>query len=493
MTAAPLHSPRRIFVVVLLSALLLQTAWILALPAYRGIDEFDHVYKAESVAHGQLLDQGTTDTGRGALLTVPGDTVAAASAMCDSLHYTGRGNCHPVRQLGNGMVTVASGAATYNPAYYAVVGLMARPFSGAAVDFALRAFTAVLAALLLAWAAAVTARWARNAWPLIALLVSVTPVLVYSTAIASPNGIGYTAACLLWAAGLGLVEDPRRPRLVALTTAALVVLATHTTGLMWLALVLVVIAILQPLRRWRELWRGSALPLIRSAVVVGLGGLACVAWILVAKTNSLTTAPEDFGSVPFGRVVSGQFLWTLQTVAAFPLRNERPPVIVYALWLVPFIGLMVAGLRCSARRLRITVLALLACWVAVPLALTVVSYSAIGMAWQGRYALPLAVGFPALAGLALSRSGRGPRPLTATVTVALCAVAHLISCAAVAWQSAGQNPAPAFSATVPGGFVVVGALALLGGMLPLLLARATPLPQVTAEPVRTHATAGTAS
>jgi hypothetical protein len=484
-------------VVVLLSALLLQTAWILALPAFRGIDEFDHVYKAESIAHGQLLDQGSTETGRGALLTVPAGTVVAASATCDSLPYTGRGNCHPVQRLGNGpgvdMVTVASGAATYNPAYYAVAGLMARPFSGAAVDFALRAVTALLAALLLAWAAAVTARWASNAWPLLALLVSVTPVLVYSTAIASPNGIGYAAACLLWAAGLGLVEDPRRPRLVAVTVAALVVLATHTTGVMWLALVLVVLAVVQPARRWRDLWRGSTIPLVRSAVVVALGGLACGAWIIVARTNALTPPTEDLGRLPLGDLVSSQLLWTLQTVAAFPMRNERPPVVVYALWLVPFLGLMIAGLRRSTRRLRLTVLALAAGWVAVPILLTVVSYSSIGLAWQGRYALPLAVGFPALAGLALSRAGRGPRPLTAVVTVALCAIAQVISCVAVAWKSADHHLAPAFPAAVPGGFVVVGALALLGGLLPLLLARAAPLAQVTSEPLRTNVTAGAAA
>ena len=89
---------------------------------------------------------------------------------------------------------------------------MAQPFSGAATDFAVRAFTAVLAALLLAWAAVVTSGWARNAWPLLALLVSATPVLVYSTTIASPNGVGYAAGCLLWAAGNQAGGATARPR-----------------------------------------------------------------------------------------------------------------------------------------------------------------------------------------------------------------------------------------------------------------------------------------
>ena len=153
-----------------------------------------------------------------------------------SYEYTGPDNCNPVEHLSGDIVTVASGASTYNPTYYAVVGLLAQPFSGAGTDFAIRAFTALMAALLLAWAAVVTSSWARNGWPMLALLVSATPVLIYSTTIASPNGVGYAAGCLLWAAGLGLVEQPGRPRVAALTTAAVTMMATHSTGVMWLAL-----------------------------------------------------------------------------------------------------------------------------------------------------------------------------------------------------------------------------------------------------------------
>ena len=163
--------------------------------------------------------------------------MAAASAMCGSYAYTGPDNCIPVEHLGGGMVTVGSGASTYNPTYYAVVGLLAKPFSGAGTDFAIRAYTAVLAALLLAWVSVVTSGWARNGWPLLALLVSATPVLVYSTAIASPNGVGYAAGCLLWAAGLGLVEQPARPSVAALVTAAVTMVVDALDGVMWLAII----------------------------------------------------------------------------------------------------------------------------------------------------------------------------------------------------------------------------------------------------------------
>ncbi len=476
------QGPRRLFLLVLASALLMQAAWILALPAFRGSDEFDHVYKAEAVAHGQLLDDGPAQSARGGLLTVPEDVVMAASRMCDSYDYTGRGNCFPIERVGGGMVTVASGASTYNPTYYAVVGLMARPFSGAGTDFAMRAFTGILAALLLAWAAVVTSGWARNGWPLAALLVTATPVLIYSTAVASPNGVGYAAACLLWAAGLGLVEDPARPRILALSIAALTVLSTHTTGVLWLTCVVLVIALLQPLSRWRALYRRSPGVYNIAVASIGLGGAACIAWILVAKTNALQVTDGGFGRLTIGELANGQLVWGLQTIAAFPLRNEPAPVIVYVLWLVPFVGLLVAGVRQATRRLRLTALVLLAVWVAVPAALTYLSYEAEGLAWQGRYALPLAIGFPALAGLALGRSGRGPRRPHVAMMVALCALAQTISCVRVAWHEADTDLSPAFAGIVPGGLVLIAALALAGGLLPLLVGR-RPEPEV---PTRTQ-------
>ena len=41
-------SARRVFVGMFVGVLLLQTAWILILPAFGGMDEFDHVFKAAS-------------------------------------------------------------------------------------------------------------------------------------------------------------------------------------------------------------------------------------------------------------------------------------------------------------------------------------------------------------------------------------------------------------------------------------------------------------
>ena len=51
----------RLPALLVLGALVMQAAWILALPPFRGADEFDHAYRAAAVAHGEFIaDAGPT-------------------------------------------------------------------------------------------------------------------------------------------------------------------------------------------------------------------------------------------------------------------------------------------------------------------------------------------------------------------------------------------------------------------------------------------------
>ena len=124
-----------------------------------------------------------------------------------------------------------------------------------------------------------------------------------------------------------------------------------------------------------------------------------------------------------------------------------------------FVYLIVAGLRRASSRLRLAALVLLTLWVAVPMTLTVLSFTSQGLAWQGRYALALAVGFPALAGLALSRAGRGPRAIHCVLAVSLCALAQTISIVGVAWTVGDEDLFLSFAHSGPAAIVLIAALA----------------------------------
>ena len=91
---------------------------------------------------------------------------------------------------------VASAAALYPPAFYWIVGTAARPFEGAGSLYAMRVATAALCLIFIALGA-----WALSLlptrWPLVGLVIAVTPVMAYSTAIVAPNGVEMAAGIAL--------------------------------------------------------------------------------------------------------------------------------------------------------------------------------------------------------------------------------------------------------------------------------------------------------
>ena len=181
----------------------MQLAWSMTVTPFRGIDEFDHVYRAEQVASGQILSHEAADDGRGDLVPVKAATVRAAGPICRWVGYTGPDNCRAVRDVGGGYVLVASAAARYEPFYYAYLGLAAKPFSGYDSVYAQRAASGLANVLLLWMGLYALAAAFRTAWPFVGALTVLTPTLVYSSMLGQPNGPEMTAAfsmaaCLDW-------------------------------------------------------------------------------------------------------------------------------------------------------------------------------------------------------------------------------------------------------------------------------------------------------
>jgi hypothetical protein len=239
-------------------------------------------------------------------------------------------------------------------------------------------------------------------------------------------------------------------------------MTTHTTGLMWLLLVACVIAMLKNREDWRETIFSDRLAYAAAICLVMLGVIATLAWILWARTNALNPVTEDLGSLRLPVVLSSQLWWTLQTIAAFPMRGEAAPAVVYVIWFAAFIGVWGSGLRGSNGRTRLATLVLLVMCLAVPITLTVLTFPSEGIAWQGRYALPLAVGFTALAGMALNHSRE--RRATLIALVAACGIAHTVSVCKVAVNEAERGLAVSLvgaGAALP----VVGTLAAIGVLI----------------------------
>ncbi len=470
-------SVRRVFWAFFTGLLLAQTAWILTMPTYRGIDEFDHVFHAAAVARGEWTDHGPAENGRGGYVRIPKSIVDAATSVCEYYEYTGRDNCRASRTYSDGDAQIATAAGAYNPTYYVVVGAAALPFGGAAADYVMRAVTAAMCALLLAWAASLINRWARTPWPLVVFSIGITPVMLYSTTIASPNGLTYSGAALVWSALIAATRQERSARQFALpaTVGAFALLTTHTTGSLWLVLICLCTVVLLPLRSWLDLLKRDRKVWGLAATLVLVTTLLCAYWVRFANTNALgpRLPGADTDPLDVAQLATYHLLWLFQSIATFPTLDEPPPTLVYALWGLPLAAAFLALARRASGRVRVSFVLVLIFIVVVPSVLTVISYPYEGLAWQGRYSLPLWIGIAFLAGVALDNPARAPRRALIPAAYLLMAIATAVSTVSVGRHEVSLGPSDPAAAGFPAGFLLVGLLAVVGILLPLRTVMAT--------------------
>jgi hypothetical protein len=201
----------------------------------------------------------------------------------------------------------------------------------------------------------------------------------------------------------------------------------RSLGPLWLALILLTVAILLPRDSWRWLVRSRTTWSCVGVVLVFLA--LAMGWTLAAGTNALSHS-SHFEESPWPMMPKLEILWLMQAVAAFPARDELAPLPLYAIAAVTWWALLAAAMRAGTVRTR-TVLGLTAVVsLAVPAAATVATFASEGTIWQGRYGYPYALGFWLLCGYILDRAGVAPRRS-----------ALLVVGAAVAWgvmQAVGQ-------------------------------------------------------
>jgi hypothetical protein len=428
-------SARRFALGAFLGVLLIQVAWIFAVPPYRAIDEFDHVYRAAGVAQGQWVLTEDVDNGRGLAVSVPPEIVREARPQCEALPYTEYGNCNPVETLENGLVVVATAAGPYNPAYYAVIGYAAKPFDGVAAGYVMRFTSALLCAGCIALAAYYLGLMGAGGWTRIGLYASLTPMLVYTTAIPAPNSIEIVTALVVWAAltalGSGQLSGRHEGRAVVVAGifAGLTALP-RTLGPLWLLLIGLTLLLFFGVGRLREIWSLHRARVLGGCVFTILCGIASAAWSSYAGLFGESPDVSDDGiSVRFSQTLE-PVVWTLQLVGAFPFRGQPAPVAVYMLFFLVMTPLLIAALRIARGKRRLTLVFMVGAVIFIPIFLTAATFESQGVIWQGRYQLPFVVGCLVLCGLILDSHPPGRLALDGIV------IGGILLTAAQAWSVA---------------------------------------------------------
>ena len=403
----------RFAVLAFLGMVVAQSAWLLAVPPYRAIDEIDHVYRAAGVASGQWRLTEVSDEARGLEVAVPPDIVAAASAQCDSLPYLERGNCHPMRHDADGDAVVATAAGYYHPVFYWVTGTVARPFDGAAADYAMRVVSAVISALGVGFAAFCLTLSRAGPWTRAAFVAALTPVLIYTTIIPAPNSWEIVAGLSLWAALLALGDatpGSRRERwlVVAAVVAAAVLATPRALGPLWVVLIVGTAVTFVGLHRVLEIVRAQWQLLSPGIALVSAAAVGNVWWALSSGLAAGGSGDGPSGVAADADVAMAPHKWILEIVGTFPFRDQPAPIPVYVLYLFVAGTALWVGLQRGSRRQRIAIGLGIVLTLLVPIVFTYFTAESRGAFWQGRYGLPFIVGILPMCGRVLDRSRWAP-------------------------------------------------------------------------------------
>jgi 4-amino-4-deoxy-L-arabinose transferase-like glycosyltransferase len=433
-TALRDRSPRAVFWSAWVVLTALAGVWALANPMGASPDEPAHIVRAAALVNrAELVEERPgrwqTELPRIYALTheMPG---------CYAFRSTEPASCWP-RDFGDVGATelTSTTAGNYNPLYYAVVGAPTLLEPQLGVLYLMRLVSAALCAFCLALGLRTVAETARRRWVVPAAGVAMTPMVVFMNSTVNPNAVEASAGIGLW---LTLLLTLRAPD-PALTgrrwwrAGLLVVLLVNAKAFspLYLGIIVLAAALLAgwgPVRAAltdRRAWPGLALGVA--------GSLAAVLWILRAGAVSgagITAFPDLTAERALNNVLRLTSSYVEQMFGRFGWHDTPAPGTVYLL-LAGALGLLTAlALAAGRRRESVALLALAVVVVALPVVLQVPNASQVGLPWQGRYLMAVAVGVPLVAGVLLDArlrvAGQVARRVS-WIVLAVVGVVHVMS------------------------------------------------------------------
>ncbi|MFV0317028.1 MAG: DUF2142 domain-containing protein [Microthrixaceae bacterium] len=390
-------------------------AWLFALFALWGVtspimsvpDEPAHTVKAASVWAGDLRGRATMIPS--AVGDIPADEVEVPEAF-ESTHavpgcYAAQPevpvSCAPDMVDSSTKTTTVTTAGTYPPLFYAIVGWPSRIWANDGGAYLMRLVAAAVGAALMALAFRSVWRLLGRNGAIVAMIVMIPPTVPFLVASVNPAGLEIAAAALWWCASLALLSSWKRDRPLerSLVVEALVGFAVlvNIRGLsaLFAALALFTVAAFVGWAQVREVLRDKRAWFMAAVAAVPLA--TGVAWVL---------ANGQLDAVPGGKLPEGTnvvvFLmgmtddWLRQMVAIFGWLDAGPFTAVVIAWLFALSALSVLVVLRGSRRETVVVGLSVVATVFLPVLMQLTTVERDGVAWQGRYLLPYAIGVPLL-------------------------------------------------------------------------------------------------
>jgi hypothetical protein len=409
-------------------------AWALTDPLLSGPDEPAQLIRAEAIVRGQLIGrpQSTQADNPGTIERVPGflENSSSFAYWCFIFEPKVTAICGPPLTGPDHLVPVATYVGHYPPLYYVAVGWPSLLDSGPTGVLWMRLASALLNALLLGTALWLVAR--RSRVLVVAVLVAVTPTVIYYSASVNPNGLEMTSAVCFWCAVLGLTmpwpgESGRTEIVIAAVSGALLASARGLSPV-WVVFAIVAAVAGGDLARARAVARRSDARIAGGVLLLVM--LAAVGWIVEEHGLDELGYPShsSYASL-FRQTLTATPHYLAEMVGFFGANNVPAPpfatvVVVAGLALFVLVAFVVGSWR-----ERVVLALLLVAIVAVPVASGVATGHHYGLIWQGRYTLAIGVGSPIFAGYVVAAwLERRPSGRTAPVALGgLLAVGQFVS------------------------------------------------------------------
>ena len=429
----------------LLAAFLLfgvTASWSLGVPLDASPDEPSHLVKAVAVALGELLgDVGPVPLDRslpGAMTSVqiPSDYAQAAAGTCFALQPDVPASCQATISADHAeLVDASTAAGTYPPLYYWLVGLPSLVLPGGTGVYAMRLVSAAVTTAFFVWGLrALLSRGSRRI-TLWSVAVALTPMSLFLAGTINPNGLEIAAAFSVWGASLALFSGRSTATAwslwLQLGFSAAVLVNIRALSPLWAAVAIgISAATASPLAiktALRSRWAVPVIVVVVAATAVGMS------WTLrhgVLLTGANLWPEYSDHTRAFLDIVGRSGDYYHQMIGNFGWLDTPAPPLTVVIWTIGLGALVALALAAPLLQARLTLVVLLLGVWAAPVFLQLPNAPNAGLVWQGRYALPIAIGVPLVAGLVIGdpRAGGGRLDLRlARMAVPFLAVAEVVA------------------------------------------------------------------
>lgn len=414
--------------------------WAIAVPLTASPDEPAHAVRAAAVVRGELggvIRSDATDTE----VTVPSYIAELQFGYkCFARAPEESAACLPgLPDDPEELVTGLTSAALNSPVYYALVGGPTLVLSPVKALYAMRAISALLCAVLLAFAFTALRQLPRHRVTMIAAAIAVTPMVLFLGATINPNSIEVCAAVAFFATLLAAARTTTNRsthwiRVGVLVLSGLLLANSRSIAMLWLLVLAVMVLlvarreILAALFTRVSTWVGIA--------VLGVGSLATLWWYLNPQVDGVGTKTYAYGEKSgwldsFLTMLDRTFDYGTAWIGNLGWLDTPVPGVAIVIWTLLLAGLVVLAIVLGRRRMSLWMIAWCVILVLTPAVIQANLVYDWGYLWQGRYTLALVVCAIVAAGFALDESKfRLPEWVSRRVilaVLALLAAGHIIT------------------------------------------------------------------